>query len=194
MAQGDIFLDIPSVYLPEARVTFLRRRHSQRGPLADLYVLGDTRHVPQQRQFNPQGDELAASVQLGSAMLLTHACEVDNRPRATVSLALVRPLRTVPDASKEAIKSGRNLSFLYLPENDAPPFEESYVDFSRITSLRPDALSPDRRILSSSQQLLQALYVGLVRYFTRFDLNLSEIDDLVARAILEASIPEREIT
>lgn len=154
-------------------------------------MLGNTGHAPQ-KLFDPEGDELAASVQLASGILLTHACELDNRPKANVSLALIRPLRTLPEPSKEAIRFGRHLSFLYLPQNDAPPFEESYVDFSRITSLRRAALPLGRRILSASEQLLRALYVGLARYYTRFDINPSEMAGLVAQAISEASKPEEE--
>ena len=189
-AQGDIFLDVPSIYLGDDAVTFLRRRDARRGPLADIYVLDDESHTPRQ-PFNRQGDEVAAKIQLAPGMLLTHACEVDNSPRACVGVALIRPLGPVPPESREAITSGKNLRLLYLPENDVPAFEESYVDFSRITSLRLDAIPREKQILSAAPDLVKALYVGMTRYFTRFDISSPMLEPLIAEAIPEASqLPE----
>lgn len=188
LAQGDIFLDVPSIYLRDDAVTFLRRRQGKYGPLADIYVLDDKDHAPK-KAFDRHDDEVAARVQLAPGLLLTHACEIDNSPRACVAVALIRPLRTVPPESHEAITSGTNLRVLYLPENDDPAFEESYVDFSRITSLRLDALPREKRILSAAPDLVKALYVGLTRYSTRFDISPQLLEPLIGEAISEASQP-----
>lgn len=189
LSQGDIFLDVPHLYLRDDEVTFLRRRSLKGGhPGADLYVLGDKKRSPS-NAFNPEGDELAAPVQLAPGMLLTHACEIDNRPTACVSVALIRALRTVPQENQEPIVAGENLAFLPLPENDDPPLEESYVDFSRVTSLRQDVLLSTQRILSPAPALLKALYVGMARYLTRYDIAPSLLEKLVEEAIAEATKP-----
>ena len=137
-------MDVPSLYFREGPIEFPRRRPLSRGPGADLYTLGDQERVPRQ-QFSPGGDEVIAPVQVAASILLTHACEIDNSTKACALVALIRPMRVVPQASCEPIRTGKNLRTLWLPENDAPRFEESYVDFSRITSLRLDALPLDKR-------------------------------------------------
>lgn len=168
--------------MPEDRIIFLRRwRDTPRGPAAILYDFGDTDRVPQQ-PFKPDADEGIATVQLANAILLTHGCELDNRPGGNVLFALVRPMRTVPEEHREAIRGGRNISFLPLEDNDDPPLEESYVDFSRISSMKPEALPRVRRILSASPELLKALYLGIARYFTRFEIRPEELAGLVEQA------------
>ena len=170
LTPGDVFVDIPSIYLRAAELTFLRRRQGPHGPLADLYVLGGEGNVPT-KPFDPNGDEVAVPVQVTNGILLTHGCEIDNRPKACVSLALIRPIAPLPGEAKENIRRGRNLSFMWLPDNDDPPLPESYVDFSRISAVRPAALDQGRRIVSASAELLEALYVGLVRCFTRWEIS-----------------------
>lgn len=181
-------MDVPSIFIRDDKITFLRRRQGKRGPVADLYMLSDESHTPK-KSFNPENDELAARVQVARAMLLTHGCEIDNTRKACLSVALIRPLRHVPPEHREAIVSGRNVRYLPLPENDSPPFEESYIDFSRVTNLRPDALPLDRRILSASPDLLKALYVGVTRYITRYDIAPATLEQLVDEAISGASAP-----
>jgi len=182
LTPGDIFVNLPSIYLRSAEITFLRRRTGPKGPLADLYILGDEDRAPK-KPFNPNDDEVMAHVQLAQAILLTHGCEIDNRPKAALSVAIVRPIKSVPTGdAKEKIRSGENLSYLYLPENDYPTLEQSYVDFSRISALKPEALPLDPRILSASPELLRALYIGLLRYFTRWDIEPELLESLVLDA------------
>lgn len=185
IAQGDVFIDVPSVYVPNSHIVVVRRRQTSRGPVADLYALGDAAHQPQ-RTFDPSGDEYVGQVQVAHALILTHACEIDNSPRATITLGLIRPMRAVPEDARSAIRDGRNIRFLYLPANDDPPLAESYVDFSRLTSIRRQALPQDKRILSLTETTLKALYVGLIRYVTRFELPDAEILGLVRRAVEDA--------
>ena len=185
LAQGDIFLDVPHIYLRDESVTFLRRRSTKYGPSADLYLLRDQEHTPR-APFDPEGDEAASVVQLAPALLLTHACEIDQSPKACVNVALIRPLRNVPEGARDAILRGENLRLFPLPENDDPPLEPSYVDFSRVTSLRQNALVACQRIASASPDLLKALYLGLVRYITRYEMTGDSLDTLVEQAIVEA--------
>lgn len=190
LAQGDIFLNIPSVSVRDTDLRFLRERDGTGGvKVADIFrVDGSDGRTPQGKAFNPDDERLYANLQMAPAMLLTHACEIDNSPKAMVLVALMRPLRSVGVEQHAPIKEGRNLRFLYVPPNDDPPLAESYVDFSRITSVRRQVL-PDRPALSVSPLMLKAVYVGLVRYFTRSDVEPALLDSLVAKAIDEARAP-----
>ena len=126
-------------------------------------------------------------VQVADAIVLTHACELDNAsPRATVTLGLIRRIQDVPEASRPAIREGRNLRLLYLPENDNPALEEGYIDLSRISSVRREVLTDDCRILSATDTLLKAVYLGMIKFVTRFEVDEALIDPLVQRAIDEA--------
>jgi hypothetical protein len=190
---GDIFVDLPSIYLRAPPVTYLRRLTGRGGrPIADLYVLGDGDAQLQQGQppFNPNDDEAAVQMQLASALLLTQGCEIDNSPGACVQLALIRPLRAVSEENKESIREGRNSRYMYLPPNDDPLMEEGYVDFSRISSVRQEALEIGRRILSGAPELVQALHILLLRYFARWDLS----EDIVQRLIAEREAKEQAET
>lgn len=141
--------------------------------------------APQGKAFNPDDEILPTNMQLAPAMLLTHACEIDNSPKAMVLVALIRPLAPVEAKQHPAIKEGRNLRFLYLPPNDEPKLNEGYVDFSRVTSVRRQVL-PESPALSASATLLKAVYVGLVRYFTRADVEPALLNALVIKALDEA--------
>ncbi len=155
-------------------------------PGAAKYVYGDEDRAPQQA-FDPNKEEVVAQAALGAGILLSQGCEIDHSPQ--IWLALIRTLRSVPLEHQDAVVSGANFRFLYLPENDDPPFEASYLDFSRITTVRVAAMTAYNRILSASDDLIRALYVGITRYITRFDLRPTVLNDVVARAISEASEP-----
>ena len=162
----------------------MRRRDTRDGPGALLYALGDANRQPP-KAFNPNLDETVAKLQLTKAIVLTHSCEMDNSPKATLTLGLIRPMRTYPEEGQDAIREGRNVRLLYLPANDAPELEESYVDLSRLTSLRRNVLPEENRVLSASDQLLKALYMGLMKYFTRFEVDEASIVPLVEQALAE---------
>ena len=92
IAQGDIFLTVPSVYADTDAVTFVRRQTLSKGrPGAELYVLGDSSRAPTSQPFDSSGDELVAHVQIVAAMLLTHGCELDNSSTAHMAFVLIRP-------------------------------------------------------------------------------------------------------
>ena len=71
-------------------------------------------------------------------MVLTYDCEID-KDKKHRHLALIRPLGPLPAQDQQTIRERRNVSYCYLP---AYPdiFEESYVDFRRMTTVRPDFL------------------------------------------------------
>jgi hypothetical protein len=186
ISQGDIFRDVPSAYVANSDLEVVRRRQSQRGPVGDLYTVGDEAHRPQQA-FDPNGDEVVGRVQVAHALVLTHACEIDNSPKATIIVGLIRAMKFVPEDARAAIRDGRNRRLLYLPPNDEPLLEESYLDFSRLTSIRREALRDDHRILSLTQTTLKAVYLGLTRYLMRYELPEVEIDALVQKAIEDAA-------
>jgi hypothetical protein len=182
LTQGDILRDVPSLFVPDPEITFLRKRAGPRGPVGDLYVLGDQEIKPQQA-FNPDGDFAVASVQSANAILLTHSCELDNSPRAQIAFALIRSMAPLQEDAKSTIRSGGNRRLLYLPPNDDPELIESYVDLSRVTTIRRDAVPEQRRLLSLTEASLTALYFGLMRYFTRHIADEEAIAQLAHDAL-----------
>lgn len=151
LSQGDIFQDVPSVYVP-------------------------------------RGTPFTGTVQVAKGILLTHSCELDNsNSRATITFGLIRPLANVQEEFKAPIREGRNLRLLYLPSNDDPLLEEGYVDLSRLSSVRREAVSDDQRLLSATDTLLKAIYLGLIKYVTRFEVDEAAIDSVVQRAMDEAN-------
>jgi hypothetical protein len=173
--------------VPTSEIVLIRRRTGPGGrPLGDLYTLGNSELQPKQ-PFDPNRDEFVGTFQLADAVLLTNSCEMDNSPKANLTFALIRPLRTVPEEHRDAMVSGDNARVLYLPANDDPEFEESYIDFSRLSSLRPDAVQIANRVVSATEGLMKGIYVGFVRYVTRFVVEGDEIEALVQKAIDEAA-------
>lgn len=123
-------------------------------------------------------------------MLLTHGCELDKPTPSDALMAIVRPMSSVPTERRGAIRAGRVKRVMPLPENDAPYLPESYVDFSRLTSIAPDVVASARRILSPSEELLSALYTAMTVYFTRLELVPDVQQQAVEEAVREANTPQ----
>ncbi len=185
IGQGDILTAVPSLRIIRSDLEFVRRRQTARGPVGDLYTVDGARQ-PQGRAFDPNQDEVVAACQVGYAMILGNACDWDNSPTAPVPLALVRPLRTLPQDAHPAIRQGENGRFLHLPANDEPAFEESYVDFARATTVRASVLPSFIRLLSPSSELLAALYAALAYFYSRMDLAVHDLAQRAEAALMQA--------
>jgi hypothetical protein len=186
VGQGDILVDVASLRLTTDEFEFIRRRNGARGPIADIYPYGGPR-TPTQQHFNPNADEAIVPVQVARGMIMSNACDWDNSATAPVLIALVRPLEFLPADAQEHIRQGRNGRYLHLPENDEPQFEESYVDFARMTSVRVTALASHARLLSPNERLLAALYIGLTYFFSRCEPASDLVTDAVRRALDQAN-------
>lgn len=179
---------MPSTEVTSIDVTYVRRDPPKNGTSATLHRVSDG-PIANVKRFALERDEIVLPVQVTFGILLTHGCEFDNSPNADVLVALARPLGVVPLDAQDAIRAGRNKRVFPLPENDDPHFAESYIDFTRITSLKPDQVTHLERILSPSKELLSALYTAIAVYFFRLKLDPALQAEAVARAIEEADRP-----
>jgi hypothetical protein len=181
-------MDVPSLRVLSTEIEFIRRRNTARGPVGDLYTVGAEQR-PQQA-FNPSEDDIVVSCQVANAMIIGNACDWDNNRTAPVPIALVRPLRTLPNDAHDAIRRGENGRFLHLPENDDPALEESYVDFARTTSLRANVLDGYARLLSPSNELMTALYVALTYFYSRMEPDPARMNERAVIALRQADAEE----
>ena len=187
IGQGDILVDVPSLRILNPRIEFARRRQTQRGPLADLWELDAARQPQQAIDLN--NDEALAAIQVAHCMIVGNACDWDNRPTAPVPVALVRPLSTLPADQWDIVRNNANGRLLHLPENDHPPFAESYVDFARVTAIRADVLPTYARLLSPTAELLIAFYIASAYATSRLDLDKAAARGAAEKAAREADEP-----
>jgi len=172
--QGDIFDQMPSVYV-ESRPLLVGRRWKQ----------DDTRDIWQvHREDGPgpnggfkwrmdQGGEsgMLVHAHLGMAIVLSHDCEIEN-DRSARTLAMIRPIGQLKEAAQEALFSGRPGDGFYAifpleRQTDDPKLERSFVDFRRLTTMRPDVLAASRRIASLSEELRSAVAQSFKLYLFR---------------------------
>lgn len=161
VTQGDVYRSVPSIFIPSRPLDVVRK-----GPRE-----GALNRFTEEAQEPPGGfrwedDELIiAHGVVTRAVMLTHDCEIDKDSNYRL-MALIRPWASLPPEAAEAVKENRRWRFFYLAGHDAV-LPESYVDFRRITAVRPGALEEENRLLSMTAETLDALREALVRYLTR---------------------------
>jgi hypothetical protein len=170
--QGDIVAHVPHLSFTGALRVLRLRQGGRTGWIADIYTydpgLSDADQVlrPQQpfRLRTSAGDLLVAECQLNLGIILSHDCEID-KERKYILVAPVRPFLLVPDEHKETIHSNTQYRTLYLPEKgeDMPA---GYADFRRISPVRMELLSLERRIASLTPDAVLLLQSQLVLFFT----------------------------
>jgi hypothetical protein len=135
-----------------------------------------TRDNPPTGGFNWETKErVEAEGQLSLALVLTHDCEIENEDRRSHRLvALVRPLEVLNDNDQAVVVEGRHFGRLYLPSWSDAGLPESYADLRRITTLREDALTEERRLASMTDFGREVVQDALIRYLTE---KLRRADD-----------------
>lgn len=108
---------------------------------------------------------------MGLAMVISHDCEIENDPNAR-TLAMIRPLGELDDSAQRALFSGRKEDVRYaifpLEAQDAEPrMERAFVDFRRLTTVRPAVLEASTRIASASDELRNAVAQSYRQYLFR---------------------------
>jgi len=160
LSQGDIFVDMPSVYVPEPVQT-----------ATATTCAGNSRHlVPASAEpelFGAQDQIMLARGNLTAAVVLTHDCEIDKDQRYRL-LGLIRPLAGLPLSAVEEIKANNRRRFFYLPaEDEVYALPESYLDFRRITTVNGGVLQPAKRVLSMQDRLRDSMSEAFILYLTR---------------------------
>jgi hypothetical protein len=162
--QGDIFDQMPSVYV-ESRPLLVGRRLKQ-DESRDIWQVHRENGPAPNGGFKwrmDQGGEpgLLAHAHLGMAMVLSHDCEIEN-DRAARTLAMVRPIGELDESSQRALFSGREDEGWYAifpleGQTDDPKMARSFVDFRRLTTVRPAVLAVSTRVASLSEELRLAI-------------------------------------
>lgn len=160
LSQGDIFVAMPSVYVREPLET--ANTVTCGGGVQHLVRLS-----AQPQLFGAQDETMLTRGNLGRAVILTHGCEIDKDTRYRL-IALVRPIAGLRTHVVEEIRSNSRRRFFHLPpESELYNFEESYIDFRRITTVTGSVLETASRILSMQEHLRESMSEALIVYFTR---------------------------
>lgn len=162
--QGDIFLAMPSVIV-EPRPLRVARQWRESGG-RDMWQVHSEDGAGPQGGFKwrmDQGGEEALLVHafLSQAMVISHDCEIENDPNIR-TLAMIRPLTDLHQAAQEALFSGREDQIQYpiFPleaQTSEPQMERAFVDFRRLTTVRPAVLEASTRVASLSEELRAAI-------------------------------------
>lgn len=196
LSQGDILTAVPHAYL-KPPLSVLRSMSTRQGQMLQPFEFRMTEEGSVDAVHNAptggfklssaEGDQIAATGQVGRGIVLTHDCEIDKPSLKYVWVALVRPLRMVPIDNQQIIRDNSDFSAFYLPAiGDA--MEESFVDFRRTSCVHVSLVPPEFRLASLTPSAVNQLLVKLMLFITRADLNA--LETLVAsRVPAEAEPP-----
>jgi hypothetical protein len=172
--QGDIYEHMPSTIL-EGRPLRVARPWRESGG-RELWGVHREGGPAPQGGFKWRMDEggegaLLVRAHLGLAMVMSHDCEIDNDPVAR-TLAMIRPATELSEASQEALFSGRDDAIQYAifaleVQTGSPITERSFVDFRRLTTVRPAFLQTSTRVASLTEELRAAVAESFILYLFR---------------------------
>jgi hypothetical protein len=175
--QGDIFDNMPSAFV-ESRPLRVARPWEKKGG-HDMWEVHQEDGPGPRGGFKwrmDQGGEPALLVHahVGLAMIISHDCEIENDPNAR-TLAMIRQLDELDDVAQRALFSGREEDTRYAlfpleAQDTEPQMDRAFVDFRRLTTVRPDVLRSSTRIASASEELRGAVAQSFRLYlFRRLD-------------------------
>jgi hypothetical protein len=172
--QGDIFAQMPSVFVDSRPIRIGRPWSNKAG--REMWGVHQEDGIPPVGGFTwrmDQGGESGVLVHghMGSAMLISHDCEIENDLNAR-TLAMIRSLSELEPSAQEALFSGReeDVRYGFFPleaQDDEPRMERSFVDFRRLTTVRPAVLEASERIASTSEEIRYALAQSFRQYLFR---------------------------
>jgi hypothetical protein len=172
--QGDIYAQMPSVYV-ESRPLRIARHWKVSGT-RDVWEVHPEDGAGPGGGFKwrmDQGGEPALLVHahIGLAMVISHDCEIENDPNVR-TLAMIRPVGELERSAQEALFSGRDDQVRYAifpldAQDTEPEMERAFVDFRRLTTVRPAVLDASRRVASLSDELRFAVAERFRQYLFR---------------------------
>ena len=168
LSQGDIFTNVPFVSVRERPLLIARHIGHWKGLITysvhkefDGPTTASATALPPEPPIhlkNPQQQELAlVPVLLTMGIVLTHDCEIDNDDHRTA--AMIRPITDLKPPYQEKCLAGERMDmFPLLAQDEAPSMVTSFVDFRKVTPLRPGALeAPAVRYATVAAELREAL-------------------------------------
>ncbi len=169
LLQGDIYRAVPSIHLPSRPVFVTRYFREKQGHVLHGVHSEDGPEPDGGYKWNPdQGGESVLSRGFrGMAVVLTHDCEIENDPDHRL-VAQIRPITEIQEAHRAEIMQMHHWAAFPLLAQTAPPaMEDSFVDFRRITSLRPEALRAEDRYARLAQGVIDAMRVRFWHFLNR---------------------------
>jgi hypothetical protein len=113
------------------------------------------------------GDSMISKGIIAWAILLSDDCEIENDEDHR-TMALIKPWANLPDSSQQKVAAGEHNCFFELPAQDEEPkVDHSYVDFRRLTTVRPNVLGGEFHYAAASKELRRALAVAFWEYLMR---------------------------
>jgi hypothetical protein len=121
-----------------------------------------------------QGGEPAILIRghKGMAMVMSHDCEIENDPNARI-LAMIRPITDLDeDTSAQLFSDDPELEPVYalfplIGQREDPKIDRSFVDFRRLSTVRPAVLETSTRVASLSGELRKAVAEKFWMYLFR---------------------------
>jgi len=160
ISQGDIFELLPHVFLDGPLLALEHETETILKAIGEPY-----------REFNDKdGQPIVATCKRSKGILLSHDCEIDKPQVRKRLICPVVPLSRLRPQNQDRVKRNRIYSMLHLPKYGTS-LEESFVDFNSVATIDAEFLRGKNRIVSLSDIGRRALYVQLIRWFSRWELR-----------------------
>ncbi len=170
---GDIYREVPSLHVPSRPFQVVRPMSASKGDdtIRDARIHTEGGTEPREGfrwTLEGGGDSIIARGVVHWAILLSDDCEIDHDEDYR-TVALIKPWDNLPEASQRRVSAGEHYCFFELPEQDEDPnWAHSYVDFRRLTTVRPRVLDKSaHHHASASSELRVALATSFWEYLMR---------------------------
>jgi len=162
--QGDIYRLVPSVYIPGRPLEIIRTYGAAGGTVGARVHKEDVE--PPSGGFHWDDERILARGSRTYGILLSHDCEIEHEQKHRI-LGLIRPWDRLPVTSQVDVLGGAHYCFYHLWPSPERQFPESYVDFRRLTTVRPQVLREEDRIMSMTDDARNGLAEAFLRYVLR---------------------------
>jgi hypothetical protein len=159
--QGDIYLDLPSIHIEDLplRVARYWRTQAPRQVYA-VHTVGDLAPKDGFKWSLEAGGEPGTLVNgyMTMGIVLSHDCTIENSDGHR-TVAMVRPITDIAnlDDRQPILDYERTAAFPLLAQDANPRIALSFVDFRRITTVRPTVLAKASRYAQCSDRIRDAL-------------------------------------
>ena len=162
--QGDIYRLVPSVYI-DTRPLEIIRTFTATGGTTGCRIHQEDGEAPFDG-FRWDDERFVARGSRAFGVLLSHDCEIENEQKHRI-LGLIRPWANLSSASQANVLGGAHYCFYHLEPSAERQLPESYVDFRRLTTVRPEMLREEDRIMSMTDRARDGLAEAFLRYVLR---------------------------
>jgi hypothetical protein len=165
LLQGDIYTDLPSLIVENRPLRCARPFRQKRDGREQWFVHTEGVNPPRdgftwgidRPDLTGERATLAQGF-VSYAMLMTHGCEIDHDDFRHV--AMIRPDTHLSEEMRTSLFSGHPQNYALFPleaQEEEPTLPRCFVDFRRITTVRPPVLAASTRHASLSDELREAL-------------------------------------